>query len=203
MEDGQSFEKRSRGSLEDLSSARNPCRHTRRCEKRSYRGDETYERGPKFSKRWLSDDPFRNKGERVSVERVTCRQPYVSWRRERRESEKAGATPQPRQERDLEAATADNARHLHHLERNGEMEWKEKRGGERKGRSGRDSGTVEASREENGNWLVARDKRRERETPFKSLSLTRVYRCGVRMRGKTIIRRRCANRSNHLEIVAK
>lgn len=90
MEDGQSFEKRSRGSLEDLSSARNPCRHTRRCEKRSYRGDETYERGPKFSKRWLSDDPFRNKGERVSVERVTCRQPYVSWRRERREREGRG-----------------------------------------------------------------------------------------------------------------
>lgn len=39
------------------------------------------------------------------------------------------------------------------------MEWKEERGGERKGRSGRDSGTVEASREEE-TWLVARDRRR-------------------------------------------
>lgn len=193
----------SRGSFEDLSSARNSCRRTRRCEKRSYRGDETYERGPKFSKRWLSDGPLRNKGERVSVERVTCRQPYVSWRRERGESEK-GYAAEPRQERDLEAATADNARHLHHLERGEErrdgVEGRggEGSGGERKGRFGRDSGTVEASREENGNWLVARDKRREKR--LLKGSLTRVCR-------KTIIRRRGANRSSRLgdvlRIVAK
>lgn len=61
------------------------------------------------------------------------------------------------------------------------MEWKEERGGERKGRSGRDSGTVEASREEE-TWLVARDRRRL----LKASSLKRAHRCGVRLPQKRL-----------------
>lgn len=54
--------------------------------------------------------------------RVSSQQPYVSWKYSARRKY-AGE----RQGRDLEAATADNARHLRHFERNEERKENEER----------------------------------------------------------------------------
>ena len=90
------------------------------------RGDETYERGRNSRKDgYQSRGRFAIRERTLSVERVTSRQSYVSW-----ESWPRRGYAAPRQGRDLEAATVDNARHLQALLEKEEVRGTVARGGE-------------------------------------------------------------------------
>ncbi|KOX77694.1 hypothetical protein WN51_09359 [Melipona quadrifasciata] len=130
------------------------------------RGDETYERGRNSRKDgYQSRGRFAIRERTLSVERVTSRQSYVSW-----ESWPRRGYAAPRQGRDLEAATVDNARHLQAL-----LEKEEVRG--TVARSGEGRETKEG---------VRKEYREERATSF---------RCGSTLHGKTLIQQRDTNQT--------
>ncbi|CAD1475821.1 unnamed protein product, partial [Heterotrigona itama] len=129
------------------------------------RGDETYERGRNSRKDgYQSRGRFAIRERALPVERVTPRQSYVSW-----ESWPRRGYAAPRQGRDLEAATVDNARHLQAL-----LEKEEVKGGV----------ANEGVRKEYGR--KTRRYREERATSF---------RCESTMHGKTLIQQRDTNQT--------